>query len=220
MCHAIPGWNGRPPWPTAPDVSTRGQHRVIQTRHCQFMEIETDINMARRRADALDTNRGDEAWDKPQALGGLFDECVLLYLRLTALAAKIHRNGPLSGPRRTVLVSLARSGPETVAQMARRRAQSRQRFQPLVNALIAEGLLQALPNTAHKQSPLIALTPRGRKAVERFHKIEQQGRSRLKIGAKTAAIVESVALIREVRVALEGVLADLPQTRRRLTARR
>jgi DNA-binding MarR family transcriptional regulator len=104
--------------------------------------------------------------------------------------------------------------------MARRRAQSRQRFQPLVNALIAEGLLQAIPNAAHKQSPLIALTARGRKAVERFHKVEQEGRSRLKISAKTTAIVESVALIREVRVALEGVLADLPQSRRRQKARR
>jgi DNA-binding MarR family transcriptional regulator len=176
--------------------------------------------MPRRHADAIGTNRGDESWDKPQAIGMLFDECVLLYLRLTALAAKIHHKGPLSGPRRTVLVSLARSGPETVAQMARRRAQSRQRFQPLVKALIAEGLLQALPNAAHKQSPLIALTPRGRTAVERFHKIEQQGRSRLKIAAKATAIGESVAVIREVRVALEGVLADLPQPRRRPTARR
>jgi DNA-binding MarR family transcriptional regulator len=175
--------------------------------------------MARRRADVVHANRGAQPWDKPQAIGMLFDECVLLYLRLTALASKIHRQGPLSGPRRTVLVSVSESGPETVAQMARRRAQSRQRFQPLVNALIADGLLQAIPNAAHKQSPLIALTPRGRKAVERFHKIEQQGRSRLKISANTTAIVESVALIRDVRVALEGVLADLPQSRRRPKAR-
>jgi DNA-binding MarR family transcriptional regulator len=146
--------------------------------------------------------------DKSRALGVLFDECVLLYLRLTALAAKIHRKGPLSGPRRTVLASLAESGPQTVAQMARRRAQSRQRFQPLVNALIAEGLLQTVPNAAHKQSPLIVLTSRGRKTVERIHKIEQAGRSRLRIKATAPQVEESVAVIREIRLALEGVLRE------------
>ena len=157
--------------------------------------------------------------DKSHELGVLFDECVLLYLRLNALAAKIHGKGPLSGPRRTVLASLAESGPETVAQMARRRAQSRQRFQPLVNALMADGLLEAVPNPDHKQSPLIALTPRGRKTVERIHEIEQAGRSGLRIKATAPQIAESVAVIREVRFALEGVLAHSASGRTRRNAR-
>jgi DNA-binding MarR family transcriptional regulator len=166
--------------------------------------------MMKRRADRR---------DKSHELGVLFDECVLLYLRLTALAAKIHRNGPLSGPRRTVLAGLAESGPQTVAQMARRRAQSRQRFQPLVNALIADGMLQAIPNAAHKLSPLIVLTPRGRKAVGRMQQIEQAGRSSLKLRATAAKIAEGVTVVREVRVALEGMLADPATGRIRSNAR-
>jgi DNA-binding MarR family transcriptional regulator len=133
---------------------------------------------------------------------------VLMYLRLTALAARIHRMGPLSGPRRTVLASLARTGPLTVAQMARERLQSRQRFQPLVNALIDEGLLEAVPNAAHKQSPLIVLTPKGRKVVDRIHRVEQEGRSKLEISTSRAKLRQTVEVVREVRVALERVLAE------------
>src|SRR5919109_832728 len=90
-----------------------------------------------------------------QELGELFDEAVALYLRLTALAATMYHHGELSGPRRTLLMALARSGPRTVAHLARARAQSRQRLQPLVNALVDEGLLATEPNPLHKQSPLV-----------------------------------------------------------------
>jgi DNA-binding MarR family transcriptional regulator len=87
---------------------------------------------------------------------------------MSALAAKIHGKGALSGPRRTILAGLARSGPGTVAQMARHRGQARQRIQPIVNSLIDEGLLEAVPNAAHVQSPLIVVTPKGRKEVGRI----------------------------------------------------
>jgi len=92
----------------------------------------------------------------------LFDETVALYLRLTATAAAIYGQGAISGPRRTVLVALARSGPQTVAQLARARAQSRQRLQPLVNHLVREGLLELAENPAHARSPLVVLRPRTR----------------------------------------------------------
>lgn len=176
--------------------------------------------MAQRRRRSSHTNSGHGSRGQSHELRVLFDECVLLYLRLTALAAHIHRKGPLSGPRRTVLVSLAESGPQTVAQMARRRAQSRQRFQPLVNALMADGLLEAVPNAAHRQSPLIVLTARGRKAVERIYKVEDAGRAGLRINATPKKIAESVAVVREIREALEGVLADPAARRGRSGARR
>ena len=147
------------------------------------------------------------------ALGGLFDETVLLYLRLSALAAHIHRKGPLSGPRRTVLVTLARSGPRTVAHMARERSQSRQRLQPLVNALIDDGLLQAMPNEAHRQSPLIALTAKGRKAVERIHRVESEGRSRLALRVSEARVQDATVVLRDVRLALEQISVASRQRR-------
>ena len=130
------------------------------------------------------------------------------YLRLSALAAKMHGEGPLSGPRRTVLVSLHRSGPRTVAQLAREREQSRQRFQPLVNVLIADGLLQAVPNAAHRQSALIVLTAKGRKTVQRIHAIEQAWRVRLDLTIAKPRLMNATDVLREVRSGLERLLRD------------
>lgn len=166
--------------------------------------------MTKRRRSA---NAGDERgaeWGRE--LSELFDENVRFYLRLSALAAKMHGEGPLSGPRRTVLVSLHRSGPRTVAQMARDREQSRQRFQPLVNALIADGLLQAVPNAAHKQSPLIALTAKGRQAVRRIHAIEKAWRPRVDVAISQTRLAAATRVLRDVRSGLERLLRNEGQT--------
>jgi DNA-binding MarR family transcriptional regulator len=159
----------------------------------------------RRRPANAGGERGDEWW---RELSELFDENVRFYLRLSAVAAKMQGEGPLSGPRRTVLMSLHRSGPRTVAQLARDREQSRQRFQPLVNALIADGLLQAVPNTAHKQSPLIIITAKGRKAVQRIHALEKAWRPRLHVAISKARLVDATRALRDVRGGLERLLRD------------
>jgi DNA-binding MarR family transcriptional regulator len=149
--------------------------------------------------------RGDEWW---RELGEFFEESVRVYLRLTALAARMHGKGPLSGPRRTVLIGLARSGPRTVAQLAREREQPRQRFQPLVNALMADGLLEAVPNPAHRQSPLIALTPKGQRTVRRIQRTEVEWRPRVNVPVSTARLKGTVAVMQLVRGELERLLHD------------
>lgn len=143
---------------------------------------------------------------RSEAIGRLFDATVGLYLRLSAMSAQLHGGGALSGPRRTVLVGLAR-GPQTVAHMARVRAQSRQRVQPLVNALIRDGLVQALPNPAHKQSALIALTARGRRAVARIHAIERRGHVDVATTVSTAAITKCAAILTEASGDIDRMLS-------------
>ena len=91
-------------------------------------------------------------------LARLFEEAVRFYLCLNHIAAVMHRHGERSGARRTVLVTLARTGPATVAQIARARHEARQRIQPLVNALVKDGILEYDTNPAHKRSPLVRLT--------------------------------------------------------------
>ena len=146
---------------------------------------------------------------RERELGKLFDETVLVYLRLTAVATRLHGSGPLSGPRRTVLAALADGGPQTVAQLARTRAQSRQRFQPLINALLEDQLVEAVPNPAHRQSPLIVITAKGRRAVERMRAIEAKGRRDMKIAASASQVAAATAVLHEVRIDLERVLAEL-----------
>jgi DNA-binding MarR family transcriptional regulator len=158
----------------------------------------------RGRANRRD-GHGDEWW---RHLGEFFDESVRVYLRLSALAARMHGDGPLSGPRRTVLVGVARSGPRTVAQMAREREQSRQRFQPLVNALVADGLLAAVPNPAHRQSPLIALTPKGERAVQRIQQIEAEWRPRVSVPVSAVRLKDTIAVMQLIRAELERLVHD------------
>lgn len=149
------------------------------------------------------------------ALGALFDEVVALYHRLTADAAAIHGAGARSGPRRTVLAALARSGPQTVAHMARARAQSRQRFQPLVNSLMADGLVEAQPNPVHARSPLIALTAQGRRAVNQMMQTEEGLRTALRPTASPASITRAAAIVRDVRLTLVRQLPPLLRARKR-----
>jgi DNA-binding MarR family transcriptional regulator len=153
--------------------------------------------------------RGQRAAAREQELARLFDETVLLYLRLTALAARLHGAGPLSGPRRTVLAGLADSGPQTVAQMARVRAQSRQRFQPLINALIADGLVVATPNPAHRQSPLMVITAKGRRTVARMRAVEAKGRRQMQVAVSARQVAAAAAVLSDVRRDLERVLAEI-----------
>jgi DNA-binding MarR family transcriptional regulator len=136
-------------------------------------------------------------------LGALFDETVKLYLRLTSLAATMYRRGELSGPRRTLLMALVRSGPQTVAHLARERAQSRQRLQPLVNALIDEGLLATQPNPVHKQSPIVVPTARGQKLAQEMAAHEGRLRENLRLASSRRRVTDAAEVLRDVRHALE-----------------
>lgn len=149
-----------------------------------------------------------------QELDELFRETVALYWRLTADAAAIHRKGSLSGPRRTILQALASSGPQTVAHLARQRSQSRQRFQPLVNALIREGLVRAQPNPVHRRSALLELTADGHRHVKTIIAREQSLRDRLRPSSSRTALKKAAAVLRDVRQSLAEQMPRLIVERR------
>jgi DNA-binding MarR family transcriptional regulator len=140
-------------------------------------------------------------------LAMLFDETVALYLRLNSFAALIYRRGDISGPRRTILMALDRSGPQTVAHLARARSQSRQRIQPLVNALVSEGLLEQRDNPVHKRSPILVLTSRGDALVRHIGKTEGALRAGLRVNVSKRKIAASAEVLRQVRLALENPAA-------------
>lgn len=52
-----------------------------------------------------------------------------------------------------------------MSEIARDRAVSRQLIQRLASALLDKGLIEAMPNAAHRKSAKLGLTPQGRSAV-------------------------------------------------------
>jgi len=133
----------------------------------------------------------------------LFGEVVALYLRLSAGASAIHGMGNLSGPRRTVLTALAEPGEHTVARLARARAQSRQRLQALISALAEARLIELRPNPMHKRSPLIVLTAKGRREIDRIRQVEGAALAQLPWPATPRQLMEAAMIVRGVREVLE-----------------
>ncbi|MDI9829817.1 MarR family transcriptional regulator [Streptomyces sp. KAU_LT] len=71
----------------------------------------------------------------------------------------------LSVTVRAVLDLLQRRGPLTVPSMGRTLAVSRQFVQRTVNEAAERGLVESVPNPAHRRSSLIRLTDAGRRAI-------------------------------------------------------
>lgn len=64
-----------------------------------------------------------------------------------------------------MLTLLHRNGPMTVPQMGRAQAISRQFVQRMVNEGAALGLVESIPNPAHRRSSLIRLTGPGQDTI-------------------------------------------------------
>src|SRR5262245_13349428 len=113
----------------------------------------------KKRATKVEKNSAESAFNR------LIDETVKLYRRLNIAADEVHHQGKMSGGLRSILRGLKKEGPQTVPHMARVRAVSRQHVQMLVNHLIKDGLVELIANPASKRSPLVSLTPQGKKVV-------------------------------------------------------
>ncbi|MEO3809624.1 MarR family transcriptional regulator [Sphaerisporangium sp. B11E5] len=81
---------------------------------------------------------------------------------------KVEQDAPIEGLSigiRAILNMLREHGPMTVPQMGRAQALSRQFVQRMTNDATERGLVESVPNPAHKRSPLIRLTQEGRTAI-------------------------------------------------------
>ena len=95
-----------------------------------------------------------------------------LFQQLRASSERMLEAHGINPSQRAVLEFLQRDDRRTVSEMARRRNVSRQHVQVTVNALLALGLVAARDNPAHKRSPLITLTARGRQLFARIEREE------------------------------------------------
>ena len=144
----------------------------------------------------------------------LFNEVRLLYQSLVQVTDELHAGSNISLGMRAVLEYLKRNGDTTVPQIARARRVTRQRIQTLVNALLAEDLVESTSNPASKRSPLIALTAAGAKTILEMRRLE--GRE-MRIPIDDKQILAAVTTLAQVREAIEagraGAARDQAQAR-------
>src|SRR5262245_54196353 len=134
----------------------------------------------------------------------LVNETVLMFHRLRIVADQVHHHGEMTGGLRGILRGLDKLGEQTVPQMARARAVSRQNIQALINQLVDERLVEMAPNPAHKRSPLARLTPRGKKAVDAMNRQEAKLLSKADLGVTDKALREAAETLRIVRAYFES----------------
>jgi DNA-binding MarR family transcriptional regulator len=111
------------------------------------------------------TDRGLASDELTDRLTEVFDLVGPLYRRAHR---KVEQDAPIEGLSvgvRAVLNLLHEHGPMTVPQMGRAQALSRQFVQRMINDAAARGLVESVPNPAHKRSSLIRLTDEGRAAI-------------------------------------------------------
>jgi DNA-binding MarR family transcriptional regulator len=145
--------------------------------------------------------------DKAQAespLDSLVNETVLLFHRLRIVADQIHHRGETTGALRSILRSLDKLGEQTVPQMARARAVSRQHVQALVNQLVEERLVELISNPAHKRSPLARLTPLGKKTVDAMNNNEAGLLSKAGLSVSDQDLLQTAETLRTVRAYFES----------------
>jgi len=134
----------------------------------------------------------------------MINETVSLFHRLRVVADQIHHRGEMTGALRSILRSLDKLGEQTVPQMARSRAVSRQHVQALVNQLVGERLVEFVANPAHKRSPLARLTPRGKKTVAAMNRNEARLLSKADLEVKDKDLRQAAETLRTVRAYFES----------------
>jgi DNA-binding MarR family transcriptional regulator len=139
-----------------------------------------------------------------QTLETLFRETVSLFHRMRSAAESVHRDYRIRGGERGILMSLHRHGPQTIPQLARARPVSRQHIQAHVTPLASKGLVEFLPNPAHRKSHLVTLTEKGKKMVEEMRGKEKRLLSSLPLKITQDKIEESASVLRAVRQAFES----------------
>lgn len=149
------------------------------------------------------------------ALAELIGETTALFHRLKLAAEEVHDQGQVSAGRRGILLGLARSGPQTVPQMARARPVSRQLVQTLVNGLLEDGYVAYAPNPAHRRSHLVRLTRSGARLVARMERRERDLLGDLRVGVPARELRAAARTLRRLRGVLES-----EAWRRRLDPRR
>ncbi|MBT3167753.1 MarR family transcriptional regulator [Streptomyces sp. Vc74B-19] len=141
-------------------------------------------------------------------LTAVYDLVGTLYRRAQRSVEQELTGGELSLGVRAVLTLLHRNGPMTVPQMGRAQAISRQFVQRMVNDAAAAGLVESVPNPAHRRSSLIRPTERGTAAItevlDREHRLLRETGG----GLTDADVTACLRVLGELLTALDHIAED------------
>lgn len=149
------------------------------------------------------------AGERHAAVDELTMTAALLYFRMRKAAEEMLGEGAQSSGRRSVLKGLAKAGPQTVPQMARVRAVSRQHIQKLVNGLLADGLVELVDNPAHTRSELVRITAAGSSAAEATARREAEILPEISRGIALEDIRAATRVAKDLKAAFEDRLPEL-----------
>ena len=155
-------------------------------------------------------------------LEALFLEVVALahQLRKTDFRAQ-ERNGLLAAGRK-VLQLLNQEGPKAVPAIAARQNSSRQNVQIIANRFAREGLIQFIPNPAHKKSELLEITNEGQKVLAASAELETEVLKKFAVELKDSELNTAIDVLRRVTQELASKQSSLlaSQPRRKKSASR
>ncbi len=141
----------------------------------------------------------------------IFTELILetfrLNGRLLSAGDRLTRPLGLTSARWQVLGAIE-SQSLPVAGIARRMGLARQNVQRLADALEKEGIVEYAPNPDHKRAKLVCLTRRGRTAVNKLGRLQQQWANGISSGVNAAGMQAALELMRALRSRLEAVRPD------------
>ena len=86
----------------------------------------------------------------------------------------------------------------TVPQIARRMGMTRQGVQRVADLLVDEGVVALVRNPDHARSPLLRLTPKGRRLAQKLGEVGARWSESMAKGMNTRDLERAVAVVREV----------------------
>jgi DNA-binding MarR family transcriptional regulator len=128
---------------------------------------------------ARDIERHSAARAAHETVQSLIFEAQALVNMFAKRSLRLHPHDSLPPGARSVLAVLSRAGSTTVPQIARLRLTSRQNIQIEVNHLKHLGLVELIPNPAHRKSALVRITDKGAVAAVAGAQRETEFLSRL-----------------------------------------
>lgn len=141
----------------------------------------------------------------------LVNEVPRLFFRLAAIAEDLFADLGVTPPERGVLRDLFVEGQSSAPELARRCAKSRQAVQPILDSLVAKGLVRTEANPRHKRSQHFVLAPQGIETCVEIQRREMTQIATLMEGAGSTDFAAAAAALS----ALNELLASELDARRR-----